>query len=103
MRPVSPYGATRGPIATASIDIAGDAAGGILTTVGAPDDLGLIRARRHACRDLTRTRPSTPTDHYYARMVIKRRQPRGVNHRIDDLNRDDNKAHKREFGRLVVA
>lgn len=52
--PVSPYGAT--PIVTASIDIAGDdAAGGILTTVGAPDDLGLIRARRHAYRDLTRT------------------------------------------------
>lgn len=54
VRPVSPYGAT--PIVTASVDIAGDdAAGGILTAVGAPDDLGLIRARRHPYRDLTRT------------------------------------------------
>lgn len=74
MWPVSPYGATRrGPIATASVDIAGDAAGGILTTIGAPDDLGLVRARRHAYRELTRTRPSTSTDHHYGHMMIERR------------------------------
>lgn len=71
--PVSPYGATRGLIVTASVDIAGDAAGGILTTVGAPDDLGLIRTRRHAYQELTRTRPSTSTNRYYEHMAIERR------------------------------
>lgn len=40
VRPVTPHGAIRGPV----IDI-GDVAGGVLTAVGAPDDLGLVRAR----------------------------------------------------------
>lgn len=71
VRPISPYGTTR-PVVTGSV-VAGDAAGGILTTVGAPDDLGLVRARRHAYRELTRTRPSTSTDRYYGHMAIVRR------------------------------
>lgn len=103
VRPIRPYGATRRPVAAASVDV--DAAGGILATVGAPDDLGLVRARRHASPWFNaRTSdvhvdesPTTPA------LLIERRQPRDANHRLDDLNRDVNEARERESGRLVVA
>jgi len=74
VRPVAPHGATRGPVA--ALTGAGDVASGVLTAVGAPDDLGLVRAR-HASRSafghsatmraLSRTAPHAAVNHHRAR------------------------------------
>lgn len=64
--PVAPHGATRGPVAAFPGVVVG-VAGGVLAAVGAPDDLGLVRAR-HA----SAARSARRSLGHYARIIAAR-------------------------------